>query len=41
MGADMVELLDRRMAEVVMSGTESDLIALVDLRTRPLHVPPI
>lgn len=41
MGADMVELLDRRMAEVVISASDADLVALVDLRTRPNQAPPV
>jgi hypothetical protein len=37
----MVELLDRRMAEVVISASEPDSVALVDLRTRPNQAPPL
>ena len=33
MGTDFLQLLDRRTAEIVIAGTESDLAALVDLKT--------
>ncbi len=41
MGTDRVELLDRRTAELIISGTEADLIALVESRTRPMAGPPV
>jgi hypothetical protein len=33
MGTDFLELLDRRTAEVIIHGDESDLISLVEVRT--------
>lgn len=41
MGTDNVELLDRRTAEIIVRGSETDLIALVESRTRPLVGPPV
>jgi hypothetical protein len=41
MGTDRVELLDRRTAELIISGTEADLIALVESRTRPMAGTPV
>ncbi len=41
MGTDNVALLDRRTAEVIIRGTETDLITLVESRTRPFADPPV
>lgn len=38
---DSVELLDLRLARLIRAAGESELIALVDLRTRPLVDPPV
>jgi hypothetical protein len=38
---DSVELLDLRLARVIAAADETELIALVDLRTRPLTDPPV
>lgn len=39
MGTDFVHLMDRRLAEIIVKGTEDDLIAIVDLRTKLLINP--
>ena len=41
MGTDNVELLDRRTAEIVIHGADTDLISLVESRTRPRTEPPV
>jgi len=41
MGTDNVELLDRRTAEIIIHATETDLISLVESRTRPRAEPPV
>jgi len=39
MGTDYLQLLDRRTAEVILDATESDLAALVDLRSKTSESP--
>lgn len=41
MGADNVELLDKRTADIIIHGNDADLIAVVESRTRPNADPPV
>ena len=41
MGTDNIELLDKRTAELIIHGSDDDLIALVECRTRSSSGPPV